>query len=83
MTGIPGLQTVRRRSTRYGILTAAAGLVLLVGLRVWASPIIRTATGRGSNGLLEFLLIPVFLGVVLVGVLLFLWEPDRPHAETS
>ncbi len=76
MSAIPGWRDVRRRSTRYGVGIVVAGLVLLIALRLWASPIAREVTGRGENGLLEFLLIPVFLGVVGLGILLFLWEPD-------
>lgn len=76
MPSIPGGATVRDNSTKYGILTVLAGVVLLVGLRLWTSPIARRMTGRSANGLVEFLLIPVFLAVVAVGVLLFLWEPD-------
>lgn len=76
---LPGQRRVQDNSTRYGIATVALGLVLLIGLRLWASPLTRRMTGRASNGLLEFLLIPVFLGVVLVGTLLFLWEPDADH----
>lgn len=79
MVAIPRWRDVRRNSTKYGILTVAAGVVLLVALRLWASPIARSVTGRTRNGLLEFLLIPVFLAVVAAGVLLFLWEPDVSH----
>jgi hypothetical protein len=83
MPSIPGYRAIRRRSTRYGVGTVVAGLVLLIALRLWASPIAREVTGRGENGLIEFLLIPVFLGVVGFGILLFLWEPDRPSADDA
>lgn len=79
MASIPGWYKVRQNSTRYGMLTVAAGLILLIALRIWASPVARAVTDRARNGLVEFLLIPVFLVVVTVGVLLFLWEPDTDH----
>ena len=78
MTTIPSGSAVRDNSTRYGLLTIVLGLVLLVVLRLWASPITRRVTGRSGNGLFEFLLIPVFFAVVGVGILLFLWEPGTP-----
>lgn len=67
---------VRNHSTRYGLLVILGGIVLLLALRLWASPIARTVTGRSEVGLVEFLLIPAFLVVVTVGILLFLWDPD-------
>lgn len=76
MTTIPGGTEIRNQSTRYGVLTVAAGVVLLVVLRVWSSPLGRRITGRGGNGLVEFLSIPAFFLVVAVGIALFLWEPD-------
>lgn len=78
MTSLPRWRDVRRESTRYGVGIVVAGLALLLLLRLWASPISQAVTGRARNGLVEFLLIPVFLGVVGVGILLFLWEPDVP-----
>jgi len=81
MGAIPRWRDVREHSTRYGVGTVVLGMVCLIALRVWASPIARTAMGRGRNGLLEFLLIPVFLGVVGLGILLFLWEPDAPSHD--
>lgn len=76
MAAVPGRRAIRRHNKKYGILTVAAGLVLLLGLRLWASPLTRRITGRTANGLVEFLMIPVFLAVVGIGILLFLWEPD-------
>lgn len=77
MPATPVTAAIRDNSTRYGIATILSGLALLVGLRLWASPLTREITGRGANGLFEFLLIPAFLLVVTAGILLFLWEPDR------
>lgn len=76
MTTIPGTTAVRNHSTRYGLLTLVAGVLLLFALRLWASPLGRRITGRSENGLVEFLSIPVFFLVVGGGIALFLWEPD-------
>lgn len=78
MASLPRWRDVRRDSTRYGVGIVAGGLLLLLVLRLWASPIAQAVTGRARNGLVEFLLIPLFLAVVGVGILLFLWEPDVP-----
>ena len=83
MSTIPTMAAVRDNSTKYGFTVAVVGFVLLLLLRVWASPIARAVTGRSSNGLLEFLLIPVFLGIVGVGILLFLWEPETPGHDSG
>lgn len=73
---IPQGTTIREKSTKYGVGAIVGGLVLLIGLRVWTSPVIRRVSGRSGITVFEFLLIPVFLGLVAIGVLLFLWEPD-------
>lgn len=74
---IPQGTQIRENSTKYGVGAIITGLVLLIGLRLWVSPIIRRVSGRGGISMFEFLLIPVFLGLVAIGVLLFLWEPER------
>lgn len=76
MATASGLRRLRDNSTKYGIATVLGGLVILLGLRIWASPIARTVTGREANGLFEFLLIPIGLAVVVAGIGLFLWEPE-------
>lgn len=73
---IPGRTAIRNRSTKYGLVSFTVGVILLIGLRIWTSPIARRITGRSEIGTAEFLLIPVFLAVMGIGVLLFLWEPD-------
>lgn len=83
MASLPRWRDVRQDSTRYGVGIVVAGLILLLVLRLWASPIARAVTGRAQNGLLEFLLIPTFLAVVGVGILLFLWEPDVPNHDVE
>lgn len=67
---------IRERNRELGAVTVLAGLVLLIGLRLWTSPIVRGITGRGEVSVLEFLLIPAFFVVVAIGVSLFLWEPE-------
>jgi len=67
---------IRERNRKVGAVTVLAGLVLLIGLRLWTSPIVRGITGRGEVGVLEFLLIPAFFLVVAIGISLFLWEPE-------
>lgn len=83
MASLPRWRDVRRDSTRYGVGIVVAGLILLLVLRLWASPIARAVRGRTQNGLFEFLLIPTFLAVVGVGILLFLWEPDVPNHDVE
>lgn len=73
---VPGQASLERHSTRYGIVTVLAGIVLLVALRVWASPIGRQISGREGITLVDFLLIPLFLVFVAIGIGLFLWEPN-------
>lgn len=75
MPTIPKTSAVRSHSSKYGLMTVLAGLVLLLGLRLWASPIARRITGN-ENGLVEFLLIPAILLVITAGIVLFLWEPE-------
>lgn len=67
---------IRERNRELGVLTVVAGLLLLLSLRLWTSPITRGITGRGEIGVFEFLLIPTFFVVVGIGILLFLWEPE-------
>lgn len=67
---------LRERNRQLGVATVLFGVLLLLGLRAWTSPLTREATGGGEPGLLEFLLIPLFLFVVGIGTALFLWEPE-------
>lgn len=61
---------------RLGVGIAAVGLVLLLTLRLWASPIALTITGRPGVNVLTFLGIPLFLLVVAAGVFIFLWGEE-------
>lgn len=67
---------IRENNRILGISLAIGGLLLLIILRFWTSPIVGRITARGPVGPLEFLLIPVFLALVAAGILLFLWEPE-------
>lgn len=67
---------IRDRSTATGVGLIALGVLLLLSLRFWASPIARYITGREPAGFVAFLGIPVFFVVVGAGIALFLWEPD-------
>lgn len=58
---------------RLGVGVAVVGLVLLMTLRLWASPIALTVTGRRSVSLVTFLGIPVLLLVVGAGIVIALW----------
>lgn len=66
---------IREQSTTIGVALIAAGVVLLLSLRFWASPLARRITGQEPPGFIEFVGIPVFFVVVGVGIALFLWEP--------
>lgn len=68
---------LRERNRELGVVIILGGILLLLALRIWTSPLTREASGGGPPGLTEFLLIPAFLLVVGVGTALFLWEPDR------
>lgn len=67
---------LRERNRQLGVATVLLGVLLLLSLRAWTSPLTRDATGSGEPGLVEFLLIPLFLIVVGAGTALFLWEPE-------
>lgn len=61
---------------RLGVAVAAAGLVLLLTLRLWASPIAMAITGRPRVSLVAFLGIPLFLLVIGAGIVVFLWGEE-------
>lgn len=58
---------------RLGVGVAVVGAILLMTLRLWASPIALTITGRRSVSLVAFLGIPVLLLVVGAGIVIALW----------
>lgn len=58
---------------RLGAGIAIVGLVMLLTLRLWASPVARTITGRARVSLVTFLGIPVILGLIGAGIVIFLW----------
>lgn len=59
----------------------AAGALLLVLLRFWASPLARAVTGGDSVGVVSFLAIPIFLVFVALGIALLLWGPEITATE--
>ena len=69
--GSSGLQLDTNQ--RLGIGLIVGGFVLLVLLRFVTSPIGREVTGYSAIGLGEFLLIPVFLLVVGLGIVVLIW----------
>lgn len=61
---------------RLGVGIAAAGLILLLTLRLWASPVAMAITGRPRVSVVAFLGIPLFLLVVGAGIVVFLWGDE-------
>lgn len=68
---------IKRRSTAVGATLIGVGVLLLLSLRFWASPLARRIVGQDPPGFVDFIGIPVFFVVVGVGIALFLWEPSR------
>lgn len=64
------------RSMRLGLGVAVVGFFLLLTLRLWASPITRTITGREGVSVVSFLAIPLFLLVIGAGIVIFLWGDE-------
>ncbi len=69
--------TIKERHMALGAGLLALGIILLVGLRFWASPVARRITGTEPPGAIDFIGIPVFLVVAGLGLFLFLWEPNH------
>lgn len=61
---------------RLGLAVGGVGLLLLLTLRFWASPVARTVTGRSDVSVAAFLAIPVVLLVVGAGIAIFLWGEE-------
>lgn len=68
---------IANHSTLAGASLIGAGVVLLLSLRFWASPVARRITGADPAGFAAFLGIPLFFALAGGGIALFLWEPDR------
>lgn len=67
---------LRERNRELGLLLMVLALVLILSLRWWTSPVLRRITGRSGITQVEFLSIPVFFVPLVIGVVLFLWEPE-------
>ena len=61
---------------RLGAAVAAVGLVLLLTLRLWASPVAMIVTDRPRVGVVAFLGIPALFLVVGAGIAIFLWGDE-------
>lgn len=61
---------------RLGVVVAAVGLILLLTLRLWASPVAMIVTDRPRVSVIAFLAIPFFLLVIGAGVVIFLWGEE-------
>lgn len=61
------------RTNVIGLGAIVAGAVLLLLLRMWTSPITRTVMGRDSISVIAFMGIPLFLGLVALGIGLLLY----------
>lgn len=71
------VQVLRDKNREIGLALTVVGVVLLLTLRWWTSPVLRRVTGREDVGAVAFLLIPVFFIPILVGIALLLWEPEE------
>lgn len=71
------LQVLRERNRQIGLLLTVVGVVLLLSLRWWTSPLLRRITGREAIGAIAFLMIFVFFALIAAGIGLLLWEPEK------
>ena len=67
---------VRTAPTRFGIGRVLVGVLSLLTLRFWASPIASRVLGRDSVSVVAFLGIPFFLLLIGAGIVLFVWGPE-------
>ena len=63
-------------SRRLGLIVAALGVLFLLALRVWTSPIALAVTGREHASTVTFLAMPVGLLVVGLGIAIAVWGED-------
>lgn len=61
---------------RIGVGIALVGVISLLTLRVWSSPIALEITGRSRSGTLAFLAIPALLLVIGAGIAIALWGEE-------
>ncbi len=62
-----------QRTSVIGFGAIVGGTALLLLLRMWTSPITRNAMGRESISVVSFMGIPLFLGLVALGIGLLLY----------
>lgn len=61
---------------RTGVGIAIAGVISLLTLRIWSSPIALEVTGRSRSGAIAFLAIPGLLLVIGAGIVIALWGDE-------
>lgn len=61
---------------RLGVGIVVVGFVLLVSLRLWASPLALIVTDRSGVSVVTFLLMPLLLLVVGAGIVIALWGDE-------
>ena len=67
---------IRTDPSTLGVVVVVVGVVSLLALRFWASPVVSSLTGRESVSVVAFLGIPLFLLLVGSGIVLFVWGPE-------
>lgn len=67
---------MKLKSPILGIAVTVVGVLLLIGLRLWASPLALAITGREGVSVVTFLSMPLALLVVGIGIVLSIWGPD-------
>lgn len=66
---------LKNRSRAIGGGAVVTGVILLLVLRFWTSPIAIEGTGRSGISPLEFAGIPLLLALIAIGIALFVWRP--------
>lgn len=76
MRTLHNVDTGRVNSSTLGVALVVVGVVSLLTLRFWASPVVGQLVGRERLSVVAFLGIPLFLLLVGAGIVLFVWGPD-------
>lgn len=61
---------------RLGVVLVGIGVVLLLTLRLWASPVALAVTGRTRIGVVSLLAVPIMLAVIGFGIAIALWGEE-------